>query len=113
MNNNSNKILPKGSNVAGEHHASRHSWRAGLIGVLAALALSACAVGPDFHQPQTAPAVLINTQSPQFVAQNPEAAWWQQFDDAELDSLVSRSLDANLDLQIAIDRVRQARAVFV
>lgn len=84
-----------------------------ILAALAGLLLSACAVGPDYHAPQTAPAALINTQSPQFVAQNPEAAWWNQFDDAELDSLVSRSLAANLDLRIAIDRVREARAVFV
>lgn len=79
----------------------------------ATLLLSACAVGPDYQAPQTAPAGLLNAQSPQFAAQDPEAAWWRQFDDAELDSLVSRALGANLDLRIAIDRVREARAVFV
>ena len=84
-----------------------------ILAALATLLLSACAVGPDYRAPQTAPAALINAQSPQFVAQNPEAVWWNQFDDAELDSLVTRSLDANLDLRIAIDRVREARAVFV
>ena len=47
------------------------------------------------------------------VAQDPEGAWWQQFDDAELDSLVRRALVQNLDLRIAYDRVREARAVFV
>lgn len=113
MKNNTNKALPFEGHPAGEQRTARHSLRASLVGLLAALALSACAVGPDYHKPETAPAALINTQSPQFVAQNPEAAWWNQFDDAELDSLVSRSLGANLDLQIAIDRVRQARAVFV
>jgi len=84
-----------------------------ILAALATLLLSACAVGPDYRAPQTAPATLINTQSPQFVAQNPEAVWWNQFDDAELDSLVTRSLEANLDLRIAIDRVHEARAVFV
>ncbi|HZR38093.1 MAG TPA: efflux transporter outer membrane subunit [Nevskia sp.] len=78
-----------------------------------ALLLSACAVGPDYKAPDTAPAVIANAQSPEFSAQNPEAAWWQQFDDAELDRLVRRALDANLDLRIAVDRVRAARAVFV
>ena len=84
-----------------------------ILAALATLLLSACAVGPDYRAPQTAPAALINTQSPQFVARNPEAVWWNQFDDAELDSLVTRALGANLDLRIAIDRVREARAVFV
>ena len=84
-----------------------------LVITLIALLLSACAVGPDYRAPQTAPAVVLNAQSPQFTAQSPEAAWWQQFDDAELNHLVTRALDANLDLRIAIDRVREARAVFV
>jgi multidrug efflux system outer membrane protein len=78
-----------------------------------ALLLSACAVGPDYKAPDTAAATIVNAQSPQFIAQNPEAAWWQQFDDTELDSLVKRALGANLDLRIAVDRVRAARAVFV
>ncbi len=83
-----------------------------LVTVLALL-LSACAVGPDYKAPQTAPAAIHNAQSPQFTAQNPEAAWWQEFDDTELDSLIKRALMANLDLRIAVDRVREARAVFV
>jgi outer membrane protein, multidrug efflux system len=78
-----------------------------------ALLLAACAVGPNYSAPETAPAVLKNAQSPAFVAQTPEAAWWREFDDAELDSLVRRALAANLDLRSAYDRVRAARAVFV
>jgi multidrug efflux system outer membrane protein len=80
---------------------------------IAALALSACAVGPDYREPPTAAAALVNAQSPGVVAQDPEGAWWQQFDDAELNSLVHRGLVQSLDLRIAYDRVREARAVFV
>jgi multidrug efflux system outer membrane protein len=84
-----------------------------ILVALAALLLGACAVGPDYKAPDTAPAAISNAQGLQFTAQSPESAWWQQFDDAELDSLVRRSLTANLDLRIAVDRVRAARAVFV
>jgi multidrug efflux system outer membrane protein len=83
-----------------------------MIVMLAALALSACAVGPDYRKPETAPAVLSEAQSADFVAQNPTGVWWRQFDDAELDSLMQRALTQNLDLRIAYDRVREARAVF-
>ena len=83
------------------------------LAALTGLLLSACAVGPDYHAPQTAPAALQNTQAAGAVAQNPEALWWQQFDDAELDGLERRALSANLDLRIAGDRVHAARAVFV
>jgi multidrug efflux system outer membrane protein len=78
-----------------------------------AFLLAACAVGPDYVAPTTSPAVLKNVESPVFVAQTPEAAWWQEFDDPELDALMRRALTANLDLRSAYDRVRAARAVFV
>src|SRR5580692_6895936 len=77
------------------------------------LLLAACAVGPNYREPQIAPAVVQNAQSTEFVAQTPEALWWQEFDDAELDTLMRRALSANLDLRSAYDRVRAARAVFV
>jgi multidrug efflux system outer membrane protein len=79
----------------------------------AAFLLAACAVGPNYRAPATAPAALKNAQSSAFVAQSPEAAWWQEFDDAELDDLMRRALTANWDLRTAYDRVRAARAVFV
>jgi outer membrane protein, multidrug efflux system len=82
------------------------------IAVIAAVVLSACAVGPNYHAPQTAPAQLADAQSPDFVTRNPENVWWQQLDDPELDALLQRALSQNLDLRIAGDRVRQARAVF-
>jgi len=75
--------------------------------------LGACAVGPDYRAPVTAPAVLHNAQSPAFVAETPQSAWWREFTDPELDDLERRSLAANLDLRSAYDRVRAARAVFV
>jgi multidrug efflux system outer membrane protein len=78
-----------------------------------ALLLAACAVGPNYSAPETAPAVLKNAQSPAFIAQTPEAAWWREFEDTELDNLVRRALAANLDLRSAYDRVKAARAVFV
>ncbi len=77
------------------------------------LLLAACAVGPNYVEPATSPAVLKNAQTPAFVAQTPEAAWWQEFSDPELDALMRRALSANLDLRSAYDRVKAARAVFV
>jgi outer membrane protein, multidrug efflux system len=77
------------------------------------LLLTACAVGPNYRAPETASAVIQNAHSPAFVAQTPEAAWWGEFEDTELDDLERRALAANLDLRSAYDRVRAARAVFV
>jgi outer membrane protein, multidrug efflux system len=81
--------------------------------VLPALLLASCAVGPDYRAPQVAPAVVQNAQSAAFVTRSPEALWWQEFGDTELDGLVQRALAANLDLRSAYDRVLAARAVFV
>ena len=37
------------------------------------------------------------------------ARWWESFDDAELNSLVRRSIESNLDLRIAIARLQETR----
>ena len=84
-----------------------------IIIAVVALMLAACAVGPDYRAPDSPPTVLQNAQTSAFVTQTPEALWWQEFGDAELDALVRRALAANLDLRSAYDRVRAARAVFV
>jgi outer membrane protein, multidrug efflux system len=85
-----------------------------LFGIAAVtFSLAACAVGPTYRAPQTPPAVLKNASSTQFVAHDPEAAWWQEFADPELESLVTRALAANLDLHVALDRIHAARAVLV
>jgi multidrug efflux system outer membrane protein len=75
-----------------------------------AMALSACAVGPDYRPP-AAPAVAYDSAATAGLSDAPfEAAWWEQFGDPTLDSLVERALAADLDLQIAVARVREARA---
>jgi multidrug efflux system outer membrane protein len=78
-----------------------------------ALLLAACAVGPDYRAPETPAVVVANATAPAFVARDPEADWWHEFGDEELDRLVHRALAGNLDLRGALDRVRAARAVFV
>ena len=90
-----------------------HIMRHALAVLIVAAALSACAVGPNYREPPTAAANLMNARSSGLVAQDPEGAWWQQFNDPELDSLVRRGLVQSLDLRMAYDRVREARAVFV
>jgi multidrug efflux system outer membrane protein len=78
-----------------------------------ALTLSACAVGPHYHAPSEPP-VALTTLDPHLVAapQPSEADWWRTFGDPELDSLIGRALASNLDVRIAVDRVREARALF-
>ncbi len=72
--------------------------------------LAACAVGPDYQAPQTAPVTLHNVDSTQVVASSYEARWWTQFGDATLDTLIARAAAGNLDLKQAQARVAAARA---
>ena len=86
--------------------------RARLLALLALCLLpGACAVGPNYH----APDMHVPERFPESASVRTEpdvdlSQWWQRFDDPELQSLVTRSLDSNLDLQTAASRIRQARA---
>lgn len=83
-----------------------------------ALFVSGCAnipsVGPNYHAPEAkAPThwsePLAGGETNSAVA---TAAWWKNFRDAELDSLITRAVSSNLDLRIAQSRVREARAQY-
>jgi len=86
-----------------------------IVALLAFLA-GGCAnlpsVGPDYHAPETkTPAhwsePLVGGEANSAAA---TAAWWKNFHDSELDSLIARAACSNLDLRIAQARVREARA---
>lgn len=78
---------------------------------LLALALSACAVGPDYQAPATAPAQLAIAQDGDYDRSRFEAIWWQQFDDPTLNQLVQQSLADNRELRVAFARLRAARTI--
>ena len=74
--------------------------------------LAGCKVGPNYQPPRAdVPAhwasPLAGGETNQPAA---EAEWWKSFRDAELDSLIARSVTSNLDLRMAAARVREARA---
>ena len=79
---------------------------------LLALALAACAVGPDYHAPDTVPAQLdAQLQGQRLDRARFESAWWRQFDDPVLNQLVSASLAGNRDLRVAFARLKAARSL--
>jgi NodT family efflux transporter outer membrane factor (OMF) lipoprotein len=85
-----------------------------LIGT-AALALSACTVGPAYvsptpKAPSQAP-FLETGKSPAFTGDQPAGEWWSLFGDPTLDGLVRQALAANTDLRVAAANLAQARAV--
>jgi NodT family efflux transporter outer membrane factor (OMF) lipoprotein len=87
-----------------------------LLGLV--MALTGCAAGPGYRSPKSdvpsqfaASAVgHTSTGNSQPTATNVDlAAWWKSLNDPELDSLVERAIKSNLDLEIALTRLQQAR----
>lgn len=82
-----------------------------LILAASAAALGACAVGPQYRPPHTAPAIFSDAEPAGLAEQPFEAAWWKQFGDPVLDGLIERALTGDLDLRVAAARVGEARAM--
>ncbi|MFI5330108.1 MAG: efflux transporter outer membrane subunit [Desulfobaccales bacterium] len=85
---------------------------------LGLLAAAGCAVGPDYKRPETKVPEAWNGQkvvtkdTPSKTTTDPAelVAWWSNFQDPSLSSLVEMAIRANLDLRLAESRIRQARA---
>lgn len=77
---------------------------------LAALGLSGCMVGPDYTRPEISAPAVFRYQEPA-VRDLANTAWWQQFDDPVLDSLINEALANNKDLRIAAARVEEFAGV--
>ena len=79
---------------------------------LLVLALSACAVGPDYKAQQLeAATITAAADAKQYDHAKFEGIWWQQFEDPTLNQLVTQSLQGNRDLRVAFARLRAARAI--
>jgi outer membrane protein, multidrug efflux system len=79
--------------------------------VAVSLLFAACAVGPNYQRPQLPSPpqyrFVEGAAQAQTLADSP---WWQVFDDPTLQALVREALSSNLDLQMAVARVEEARA---
>lgn len=83
-----------------------------LLGTALSLALSACAVGPDYVKPEsTMPQAFHHAGLATTAAPPALEAWWTQFNDPMLTRIIERVLAQNLDLAASLARVDQARAV--
>ncbi len=79
-----------------------------------ALALTACAVGPDYLRPAADVPPAWTTEQPWRTATPADTAtpanWWEIFGDARLNALEADVIAHNLSLQVATERLTQARA---
>lgn len=97
-----------------KNRAKSYSGNRTLFISLLALVLGACAQIPPDEQNLSTPKNIGDYQtSASFNATPtawPEANWWTQYGDAQLDTLIEEALSASPDMAIAIARVRQAEA---
>ena len=79
---------------------------------LAPALLAACAVGPNYHAPETKVADKFDgVESATFSSQENVEQFWRTFGDSALDELVGEARAANYDVRIALTRVNEARAL--
>jgi NodT family efflux transporter outer membrane factor (OMF) lipoprotein len=82
-----------------------------ILGV--SLGLCGCAAGPDYSPFSIAvPISFVVSKAEKPAGRWAEAdlaQWWRAFHDIELNSLVARAVVANPDVEIALDRLQQAR----
>ncbi|MFZ0929991.1 MAG: efflux transporter outer membrane subunit [Syntrophobacteraceae bacterium] len=87
--------------------------------------VSGCAVGPDFHRPETPAAAGYTAQPLAATASSPDVAggeeqrfvkdmdipqqWWTLFESAPLNALIEKSIKANPTIDAAKAALRQAR----
>lgn len=101
------------------------SKRIGIAGVAAAMLVSGCAVGPNFHRPaapetkgythkplpgKTAAADTAHGAAQAFApGKDIPAQWWTLFHSENLDALIKKAIAANPDLQAARASLKEAQ----
>jgi NodT family efflux transporter outer membrane factor (OMF) lipoprotein len=83
--------------------------------VVLAVSTAGCAVGPDYHTPKMKlPDGFVAASDAQSATGAGHevvdpAKWWHTLNDAKLDSLIDRAIQANPSLEIALTRLQEAR----
>lgn len=74
---------------------------------------SGCTVGPGYHAPTPELPEAWHQTATEGLAQGEVDLedWWHVFDDDTLSDLVKRAAEGNLDLRLAVLRIREARAL--
>ena len=78
---------------------------------LAALAITGCTLGPNYHRPQVAvPPQFRNAPAAAGTSSIADTKWFDLFQDETLKQLVTTALANNFDVRIAAERILEARA---
>ena len=85
------------------------------LGIVACGLLTGCVVGPNYKRPPAPAPEAYKTEAPWRQAAPkdslPKGAWWEIYQDAELNGYEQQLLNANQSLIAARDRLDQARAL--
>ncbi|MCP5517059.1 MAG: efflux transporter outer membrane subunit [Verrucomicrobiales bacterium] len=82
-------------------------WLAGLLVAIGA----GCKTGPDYERPEVETPDAWRWKAAEPRDHVPRGEWWRVYGDPRLDDLEWAAMESNLDLQAALARVDQARAV--
>lgn len=104
--------LRQGSGRTGIRMGTRRQALRLSVAAAVMFTLAACAVGPDYREPQVATAdQFLAAEGAQVSTADVERDFWKSFNDEILNDLVEQALAANHDVRIASSRLREARAV--
>ena len=70
-----------------------------------------CAVGPKYARPAIQPPATFYTEQQASTNSAADMAWWELFKDPVLQGLVRDALKSNYDLELALSRVEEERAL--
>ncbi len=84
--------------------------RQGVIVVVLIWLIAGCTVGPDYKRPDTVVPSAWRTAD-ETSSSLADLGWWQLFKDRTLQNLIRTALSNNNDLQLAVARVSEARAL--
>jgi multidrug efflux system outer membrane protein len=79
--------------------------------VLLSLFLTGCSVGPKYKRPEIQPPADFYAERQISTSSEADLAWWDLFKDPVLQGLIREALKNNYDLQLALARVEQERAL--
>jgi outer membrane protein, multidrug efflux system len=83
------------------------TWTAAGLSLL----LAGCTVGPKYQRPQLQPPTDFYAERQITTSSEADLAWWDLFKDPVLQSLIREALKNNYDLQTALARVEEERAL--
>jgi len=80
-----------------------------ILALAAGSFLFGCAVGPNYQKPQVSVEKEFAAGPGNITSNSPVELWWKSFHDPELEKLIAAAAGENLNLKIALLRVRTAR----